>query len=101
MLNYQFGDKRWQRNVLSSIKFQILLAMPLLPLLLGRLGSIAWLLSWAHFFTPYLRAKMLTARLEEEQKTTLLALLKLMLADFCAWAIILLQLLTSKWRERW
>lgn len=101
LLHHQFGDKRWQRNVLSSIKFQIQLAMPLLSLLLGRIGSVTWLLSWAHFFTPYLQAKLLTEPLEEGQKTSLLALLQLMLADFCAWASILPQLLTQKWRERW
>lgn len=101
LLHYQFGDKRWSRNVLSSIKFQTLLAMPLLPLIIGWMGSVAWLLSWIHFFTPYLQAKVLTESSEEGQQITLVVLLQLMLADFCAWAIILPQLLTEKWRRRW
>ncbi len=146
-LHRQFGDKRWINNVLSSIKYQLLLAMPLLLFLPGRIGRTiglsVWLLSWALFCAPYMEAKTLTSfccetrqhsgigprtvrkphhfvaqsrnascgtRVSPQeltkpadagQETTFFALSQLMIADFCAWAIVLPQLITGEWRERW
>jgi len=100
-LNYQFGDERWRGNLLTLLKSQAMLVLPLLLLFFGPIFGVAWLLGWVHFATPYLFIKLWTEQSEEKDSVALVVLCQLMLADFCARVIVLPQLLTSKWRSSW
>lgn len=106
--HYQLGDRRWLRNCLSACRFQLLLALPLLPLFLGLPGVALWVLVWAWCFAEYRRRQALFAASAQADITqTDLAtvrlhhLLLLMIADFCAWAIIPFQLIVPRWRKQW
>jgi|688.fasta_scaffold65195_2 cellulose synthase/poly-beta-1,6-N-acetylglucosamine synthase-like glycosyltransferase len=106
--HYQLGDRRWIRNCLSSLRFQLLLALPLLPLILGLSGVALWGIVWTWCFAQYRRRQALFAASAQADITQadiatvgLHHLLLLMLADFCAWAIIPFQMIMPRWRKQW
>ena len=102
--HYRQGDRRWVRNGLSAGRFQLLLALPLLPLLLGAVGVVIWLVLWAHQFIQYWLNKELVAKAAEGHHTDRVQiqhLFLLMLADFSSWAIIPFQLVIPQWRRQW
>lgn len=106
--HYQLGDRRWLRNCLSAFRFQMILALPLLPLFLGLPGIALWGLVWTWRFADYRRRQALFAASAQADtvqadiaQVHLYHLLLLMIADFCAWAIIPLQMIVPKWRRQW
>lgn len=101
ILNYQFGDEHWPGNMLTLLKSQAMLAMPLLFLLFGPIVAVAWLLGWVYFATPYLHVKLWMEQSEPTESVALLTLCQLMFADFCARAIVFPQLLKPEWRDSW
>ena len=101
LLNYQFGDRRWMTNVLTSLLHLLLLLIPLISIAFGYIGGLIWLLSWGVFFMPYVKARRLAKALGQSPKASFVSLFQLMLADFSAWAICLPQLLLPRWRHGW
>lgn len=99
--HYRQGDRRWIRNGLSAGRFQLLLALPLLPLQLGPVGAVIWIVLWIRQFTPYWLSKQLIAKAPHADRVQIHHLFLLMLADFCSWAIIPFQLITPDWRRQW
>lgn len=101
--HYHLGDRRWLRNCLSACRFQLLLALPLLPLLIGLPGVVLWAMIWTWYFAHYQSRKAwFTASNQEGVATVrLYHLFLLMIADFCAWAMMPWQLIVPKWRKQW
>jgi cellulose synthase/poly-beta-1,6-N-acetylglucosamine synthase-like glycosyltransferase len=106
--HYQFGDRRWLRNFFSACRFQLILSLPLLPLFIGLWGVALWGIVWIWCFANYRRRQALfvasgQAKLVQADLATvgLHHLLLLMIADFCAWAIIPFQLIVPRWRKQW
>jgi hypothetical protein len=90
------------------LRFQLLLALPLLPLILGLSGVALWGIVWTWCFAQYRRRQALFAASAQADITQadiatvgLHHLLLLMLADFCAWAIIPFQMIMPRWRKQW
>jgi cellulose synthase/poly-beta-1,6-N-acetylglucosamine synthase-like glycosyltransferase len=101
LVHLQLNDRRWIGDVLTSIRSELLLIAPLLFIWLGYFGGLVWLLSWGVFFVPYMKAKILTEQLGQSTQASLPTLLKLMIADFSAWAICLPQTFFARWRHVW
>jgi len=101
---YIVRKSRWYRSWLLHhyhLRFQMLLALPLLSFF-GWLGLAIWIIIWACCFSRYRRCgKLFNATSQEEVVALQSSLLLLMVADFCAWAIVPLQVAIPKWRERW
>ena len=100
-LNYRFGDRHWVGNLSIAVKAVALLLLPVLSLWLGRIVVVVWLLGLLHFSTVYLLTRHWTSQSKNRPLPSLAAMIKLMLADVCARAIVLLQLAKSGWRNAW
>ena len=101
LLNYKFGKPHWMVNVMIAFCCQLLLVMPILLFWSGFFGVFILLLSWGVFFIPYILASHLARKSNFRPSARLLSLIQLMLADCCARAICLPQLLLKRWRLRW
>lgn len=103
LLGYRYNDSHHVYHVLiTSFTGITLLAMPIMPLLIGNLGFITWMVSWAAIVSNRVHYMEMLNCINEERKTIIsIELFKILFGDWFAWAKILVDILNPVWRKRW
>ena len=76
--------------------------MPIMPLLIGNLGFVTWIVSWAAVVFNRVRYMEMLNYINGERKPIFsIELFKVLFGDWFAWAKVLVDLLNPERRKKW
>jgi cellulose synthase/poly-beta-1,6-N-acetylglucosamine synthase-like glycosyltransferase len=103
VLGHRYHDRRHAYHALfTSFLSTSLLAMPIMPLLIGNLGFVTWIVSWAAVVFNRVRYMEMLNCINEERKPIIsIELFKVLFGDWFGWAKVLVDLLNPERRKKW